>query len=194
VKGFLILAIISFLAVPMSSSPTKKLVVSKSPLDAERLQIYGKYLDAYLGTDKSLTNMANKTVPLNFSWPTEGGDCLKGIELEDLEEAGEAVHLLGIEISKGRAIRMVDPRKDHVIRDPGKAIKHGESVGDAVKEGYASGLLSLSEIAFDKSHRFAVFKYYFVCGSLCGQGGTVVFEKRGDEWEDADRRCSSWIS
>lgn len=193
-KSCFILAIIVLLAVPMGSSPTKKPVVSKSPLDAERLQIYGKYLDAYLEPDKAPINMANKTFPLNFSGPTEGGDCLKGIELQDLAEVAETVHLLGLDISKGRAIRIVDPRHDHVIKDPGDAIKNGESVENAVIEGYASGLLSLSEIAFDKSHRFAVFKYSFICGRLCGQGGTVVFEKKDDEWEDAHRPCSSWIS
>jgi hypothetical protein len=193
-KKCLILAIISFLALPVRSSPSKKPVVSESPLDAERLQIYGKYLNAFLGTGGIPVNMANRTVPLNFSGPTDEGDCLKGIELQGLAEAGETVHLLGFDISKGRAIRMIDPRHDHVIKDPGVAIKKGESVEDAVKQGFASGVLSLSEIAFDKSHRFAVFKYSFICGRLCGQGGTLVFEKKGDEWEDANRRCSSWIS
>jgi hypothetical protein len=36
---------------------------------------------------------------------------------------------------------------------------------------------SLKEIAFDKDRHYAVVSYSFWCGSLCGHGKTMVFEK-----------------
>jgi hypothetical protein len=41
---------------------------------------------------------------------------------------------------------------------------------------------------------YAVVSYRFWCGSLCGNGSTLVFEKFDGEWRRTDRRCGEWIS
>ena len=38
-----------------------------------------------------------------------------------------------------------------------------------------------------------MMSYSFRCGSLCGQGGTVVFEKKDGVWKKS-QNCGGWIS
>jgi hypothetical protein len=60
--------------------------------------------------------------------------------------------------------------------------------------GFQAGLLSVSEVAFDEAHQFAVFRFSFICGSLCGRGGTLVFVKVDGKWRKSDRACPLWIA
>jgi hypothetical protein len=94
-------------------------------------------------------------------------------------------------------MKLVDPRvQSGIVRsnDPSNTIRDGKPVKDAVEAAFASGLFSMSEIAFDKEHHFAVVRYSFWCGSLCGHGSTLVFEKVNGEWRNANRLCGGWIS
>jgi hypothetical protein len=178
---------------------TDKPGLSKNPLTPEQNEIYGVFLDSYLstnrypGSEKNLTNLSNRTFPLEISELDNRDACLKDIELTDLADARQTVHLISVDISKDRPVKLVD-RNKHKVDDPGKDINKGDSVEHAVTQGFKSGVLSMSEITFDKAHRFAVFKYGFYCGSRCGRGGTVVFEKEGDKWKPSKRSCSLWIS
>ena len=94
-------------------------------------------------------------------------------------------------------VRFVDPkaqRKQISKNDPGVTIfRQGKSVDAAVGAAFASGLLTLSEIAFDRDRGYAVFTYGFVCGGLCGHGETVVFEKQNGQWRRL-RACSMWMA
>lgn len=178
---------------------TDKPTLSKNPLTPEQNEIYGVFLDSYLttnkypGSDKNLTNLSDKTYPFELSDFGGPETCLKDVELNNLPEVEHTIHFLSVDISKGRPVTLID-RDKHKVHDPGKSIRKGDSVDHAVTQGFKSGVLSISEIAFDKAHRFAFFRYSFYCGSLCGQGGMVVFEKEGDKWKRSERRCSSWIS
>jgi hypothetical protein len=178
---------------------TDKPVLSKTPLTGEQNEIYGVFLDSYLtsnkypGSEKNLINLSDRTYPFKLSDFGGPETCLKDIELNDLSEVGHTIHLLNGEISKGRPVTLID-RDKHKIDDPDKSIRRGDSVEHAVTQGFKSGVLSMSEIIFDTEHRFAVFKYGFYCGPLCGQGGMVVFEKEGEKWKRSKRSCSMWIS
>ena len=80
------------------------------------------------------------------------------------------------------SIHLVDPneqKKEVEKNDPGKAIRKGISVDDAVRNGFAHALFTLSEIWFDKDHEHAIVSYRFWCGSLCGNGGTEVLVRKG---------------
>jgi len=190
----LIIAILLVLGISLKSAPKEKPTLSKTPLTAEALEIYGTFLDSYLhpNSDGEM-NLSDMTAPLSFSGPGDDSSCLHGIVLVNLAEAAQTIHLFGPEIARGRAIQIVN-RKTHKVKDPGDAIKKGSAVDSAVREGFATGVFTLSEIAFDKTQRVAVFKFSFYCGSLCGQGGTIVFEKVGDKWVQSKRQCSSWVS
>jgi hypothetical protein len=78
--------------------------------------------------------------------------------------------------------------------DPSRTMAGGKPVKDAVSAAFASGLLELSEIAFDKEHHYAVMSFRFVCGGLCGHGATLVLEKVEDKWKPTKRSCHEWIS
>ena len=190
-KIVLVIVALWMIGIPGASARTDKSILSKTPLTVEETEIYGSFLDSYLGANKEVTNLSDRTFPLDLSGPGDHNSCLKGIELNNLVEAGHTVHLLGAEIARGRAVKLVAWNKH---KDPDQSIKNGESVENAVKEGFKSGVFSLSEMIFDKTHRFAVFQFSFFCGSLCGQGGTIVFEKVGDKWRQSKRSCASWIS
>jgi len=91
---------------------------------------------------------------------------------------------------------LVDPKKQTKIvhsNDPSDTIRNGKSVKDAVTDAFGTALFSMSEIAFDKDHHFAVVSYHFWCGSLCGNGSTIVFEKLNGAWKK-NCDCGGWIS
>jgi hypothetical protein len=163
--------------LPASSSSQP--LLTKTPLTAEQNEIYGKFLDFRLSLNKGVINLSDRTFPINLSGP-DLIPCLEGIEASNLGEARETVHLISEDILKGRAVRLVNPNRNDI------------------KEG----LLSLSEIVFDKRHQFAVMSFTFSCSAPCGQGGprtvveagTIVFEKRDNEWRQSKRYCPTWFS
>ncbi len=177
--------------------PNAKPKVSDRPLTAEQLAVYRAVLPRMMDDDKQTINLAVQTVPLETSGPTGDEDCEKGLDLEPASPA--VVHRFRKEDlpQLGRnKIGLVDAekqRKEVADNDPEKSIQRGLSIEDAVRNGFAHGLVTLSEIRFDKEHKFAVVSYSFFCGSLCGNGGTMVVEKRDGAWTRKSR-CRDWIS
>ena len=170
-----------------------KPTLSSTPLTAEEVEVYGIFLDSFVGKGKEQVNFSDKTFPFTFADLDKQGPCLERIKFNNLAEASQTIHAFEPTISVGRAIRLVDERK-HKIKDPGKAIKNGESVASAVGAGFQSGLLRVSEIVFDEAHHFAALRFSFYCGSTCGWGGTLVFEKVDGMWKASNRSCPSWQS
>jgi hypothetical protein len=124
-------------------------------------------------------------------------ECLQGIQLENLSAVSHSFHELTPDVLAGTNARLVDPKKHAKTahaNDPDKTIREGKSVEDAVRNAFAAGLFSLSEIAFDKDHHYAAVSYSFWCGSLCGHGSTMVFEKINGVWRNANRNCGGWVS
>ncbi len=107
-----------------------------------------------------------------------------------------ALHALTTDVLPAAAFQLVDPKKQEkeVKRnDPGTLIQNGVPVDKAVRQGFAAGLLSLSEIAFSKDHRFAAFQYSFHCGNLCGHGALVIYGNVDGTWKELKgKRCSFW--
>lgn len=173
---------------PQQSKPT----VSADPLDAERLAIYKMILSAWMNDGKQLLNLSFETTPLS----PDDRDC--GGKAVSFEPVGNQVHRFREDdlAQIGGNLRLVDPRKqEREIRenDPGKKIKDGASVDDAVTNGFKHGLVKLSEIRFNASHDKAVVWYGFTCGGLCGNGGTVILEKKDGVWR-RKATCSVWMS
>ncbi len=177
--------------------PNAKPKVSDRPLTAEQLAVYRVVLHGWMDAELQTINLAVETVPLETSGPTGDEDCEKGLDLEPASPG--VVHRFRQEdlpqLGRGK-IGLVDAekqRKEVADNDPEKTIQRGLSIEDAVRNGFAHGLVTLSEIRFDKEHKFAVVSYSFVCGSLCGNGGTMVLEKRDGAWTRKSR-CRDWIS
>jgi len=172
--------------------------ISNSPLTAEQLSIYRAVLGHWMEHDLSSLNLSIQTVPLQSSGPFSDEGCAKGLDLEPSPTA--IVHRFRpqdiAQLAPGRTITLVDPdrqRREVHDNDPEKTVGEGSSIEDAVRNGFAHGLVTLSEIRFDKKHQQAIVSYGFFCGSLCGNGGTVVLEKAESGWHRR-KNCSDWIS
>ena len=197
VPSFLHAIVIFVLASSLAASDRDKPAKSPTPLSADEIAVYKAVLRT-LGKETSL-NVSSKTHPLDPSAQTTGFDrpgCLAGIQLENLSSASHAYHELDTKALPSQAMRIVDPKAQEKIvqsNDPSRTIRQGKTVKDAVAAAFSTGLLSLSEIAFDKEHRFAAVRYRFSCGSLCGHGSTLVLKQVDGEWEKL-RECGGWIS
>jgi hypothetical protein len=183
---------------PTASSKDKP-VKNTTPLSADEIAIYRVVLQQYVSGATSSLNVSSITYPLDPTSPMNqlSSDCLKGIQLENLASISLSFHDLTLEVLPTKSMKLVDPNKQSKIvrnNDPSKTIRGGRSVDSAVSGAFATALFSMSEIAFDKQHRYAVVSYRFWCGSLCGNGSTVVLEKVEGEWKETDRNCGGWIS
>jgi hypothetical protein len=171
--------------------------LSIATLSAEKLEVYGDFLDTF--SSLHFGRLANQTAPLILSDVPQGSPCIEGIDLEDQEEARRILHRIAPGITEGRNLILVDPIEQARILEQ----KESESVrSDASKEDKLKtvenissqyGFLTLSEIAFDKKHQFAVVKYLYFCGSHCKHGGTLVMEKVGTSWSAKTRRPCTMI-
>jgi hypothetical protein len=196
-----VFAVILVLAQPycVTGSDDNKPAKSTTPLSAYEMAVYKAALRTYSKDKDAKLNVSAKTYPLDASAPTTGFDrpeCLNGVQLDNLSAVSHSYHELPPEVLPSKAMRIVDPKTHaRIVRanDPSNTIRKGEPVKDAVEAAFATGLFSMSEIAFDKEHHFAAVRYSFWCGSLCGHGSTLIFEKVNGEWRNA-RNCGGWVS
>jgi hypothetical protein len=156
------------------------------------LQVYGDFIDSF--SKMNFKSLSSRTFPLELSALGKDATCLKGLQFESAEESSKTLHSLGPELFRGHPIRVVDAQEESAIlrqRDIDVAA-HGKNSGTGVSEVTTDpGVLALSEIVFDKTHRFAVLKYVFLCGSRCNSGAVLVLEKVGSQWTGKTRRpCS----
>ena len=183
----------------LSGSDNSKPVKSTSPLSADEIAVYKAVLRTYSSDKDAGLNVSAETYPLDPSASTTGFDqpeCLNGIQLTNLSTVSHSYHELPPEVLPSKAMALVDPKTQARIvnsNDPSNTIRKGKPVKDAVAAAFTTGLFSMSEIAFDKEHRFAAVTYSFWCGSLCGHGSTLVFEKVNGEWRKV-RNCGGWVS
>jgi hypothetical protein len=188
------------LAFPPTSYASGKPVKAAIPLSADEVAIYKAILQQFGKNDSGTLNVSATTVPLNPDSHTSGlsrEGCLQGIQLENLDAASHSFHELPPEILIGTNAKLVDPKKHAKIahaNDPDRTMRPGKSVEDAVRGAFANGLFSMTEIAFDKDHHYAVVIYSFWCGALCGHGRTLVFEKVNGVWRNTNRTCGGWVS
>jgi hypothetical protein len=166
-------------------------------LTDDEIAVYRAFLAAYSNGSAARLNVGNRTTPFKLSEGDRAGGCLKGVVLQDVASAQSVSRALDAEIVVGTKAALVDPEEQSSAvkaNDPSIKIRRGETVDDAVAAAFASGLLQLSNIVFDQLHRYAVLRFSFSCGMLCGHGGTVVFQKSNGRWKATNRRCTSWIS
>jgi hypothetical protein len=167
---------------------------NKAPLTLERLQVYGDFMESL--TRMNFKFLSNKTFPLDLPSVPKDAACLQSLQLEVREESNKAVHSLSQEVLRGHSIHLVDQLEESAILKQRDAdvTSHGvDSTKDAQDTTRDPGVLALSEIAFDKSHQFAVLKYVFLCGSHCNSGAILVLEKIGSRWTGTTRRPCSFV-
>jgi hypothetical protein len=191
VRGVMAAIVITYSFVGLTSDKPAK---ASAPLSSDEVAIYQAILTQQNTKESSPLNVATTTVP--FAKDSATNDCLQDIKLENVPAVSHSFHELTEEVVSKTDARLVNPKEHSKIahaNDPEKTMKEGKSVDDAVRGAFASGLFSMSEIAFDKERRYAVVSYSFWCGTLCGQGATVLFKKVNGVWR-AERYCTRWIS
>jgi hypothetical protein len=191
--------VILLAGIPISTTAANtKRMLSKTPLSTEQMEIYSAFLSFYTnGSKSSRLNLANRTGPLDLAEQRGPNGCLKAIDFDESEHPDSAFHKFDAQTVLPKNIVLVDPdRQSTTIKenDPDRTMRQGTPVNDAVDAAFASGLLTLSEITFDKTHRYAVMSFSFVCGGLCGHGETIVFQKVDGKWKRTERRCGGWVS
>jgi hypothetical protein len=179
---------------PVCHSVSKdKSIKSKELLTADDIAIYRVVLQLNAPEGSEHLNVSVRTYPLD----PPSGECLQGIKLQNLSDVSHSFHELASDVLSGNNMRLVDPGKQaKIVRNnyPSKTIRKGKPVDSAVDRAFSTALFSLSEIAFDKERRHAAVSYSVWCGSLCGHGYTLIFEKVGSKWKKTDRICGGWIS
>lgn len=169
--------------------------MSGEPLTPEQQAVYRSFLASYsTGADGSV-NVADTT---NLFAPEDSdkNGCLKGLDL--VTHKPDSVHSITSDAIPVHGYVLVNPGKQQKLvrqNDPGTLIRQGIPVDDAVKRGFAAGLLSLSEIAFSRDHHYAVFEFSFYCGWLCGHGAVLIYENLNGTWKEAPHKtCGFWQS
>ncbi len=188
--------IFAALAAAQEATETKH-KVSDQPLTAEQLAVYRVVLHGWMENEVSAINLSVQTEPFPTSGAFDAGDCGKGLDLEPVVP-GIVHRFRPADLAQlgSDKIGLVDPerqRNEVAENDPEKTIGEGRSIEDAVRNGFAHALVTVSEIRFDKAHKHAIVSYGFYCGSLCGNGGTAILEKVDGAWQRKSR-CSDWIS
>jgi hypothetical protein len=196
--GLAVLMLASVGLAAGQDAPEAKQKVSNKPLSVEQLAVYRVVLSSWMAQEMPALNLAVQTVPLGDTSPSGDDSCSKGLDLEPASPT--VVHRFRpqdlAQLGPARTLTLVDPdrqRKEVRDNDPEKTIGDGRSIEDAVRNGFAHGLATLSEIRFDKQHKHAIVSYGFYCGSLCGNGGALVLEKIDGVWQRKSR-CDEWIS
>lgn len=200
-SGQIVLTLLFIAMAAGENQPKPRL--SKDPLTAEQVAIYRAVLVQYVENDSSAAlNIADATEP--FSWPDDQKECSKGLSMEAATRP-PIVHRLSPAVVLGPKMVLVDPeRQGRLVKqnDPQKlvhkAIDQHEPVSDkdldeSVQRAFSTGLFTFSEILFDKSHQHAILQYSFWCGSLCGNGKTLVIKKSEGKWR-VEKECGDWVS
>jgi hypothetical protein len=122
------------------TSQEKKTQVSNSSISAEQSAIYGVVLRRYLSGGDVALNLASRTAPIETEGPFAGHDCSQGLAMEPIPPT--VVHffkpddLVRLRLTSVRLVDQDQQRKEVEKNDPGKAIRKGVSVGDAVRNGF----------------------------------------------------------
>jgi hypothetical protein len=198
----LILIAIVFGTTAVAQDDSAKPKISKDQLTTEQVAIYRAVLTNYVKGSDGTLNVSNRTDPPDFSFDNE---CMRGIVFEKTKDSVPTVHKLSSAVLIYPKMILVNPEQQLTKvkdNDPGNLVNKTiegrqrvtkKQLDKAVEQAFVTGLFSLSEIVFDKLHRHAIVSYGFVCGGLCGHGGTLILEKVGDMWK-VQTTCSSWIS
>jgi hypothetical protein len=177
------------LIAPQGFTQSGRPQVSYSRFTRDELAVYQAFLADFRQGSNETLNAADRTDILQ---PDEGDytGCMKGFEQS---APTNIVHRLTPEFATQNDLSIIDP-KSHKIDDPQDAMLMGRSAEDATEAGFKSGVLTLSQVIFDKNHSRAALHYTFVCGRLCAQYETVVYEKRRGVWKNSGHSCGYGIS
>ena len=89
-----------------------------------------------------------------------------------------------------KGIQFPDAPQGHELGADFKALHRMKLVG----EKFQGQDYSFSEIAFDSSGEYAIFKFGFSCGSNCSEGGFRTFKKTEGQWKKIANDCPDFTT
>jgi len=188
-----------------SRDDAPKLKVSGESLTAEQTAVYRAVLQDIQKDSKDTLNLANTTESIRQSAALFNGACPKTPQPQVAQDASSVVHHLDPALVLKLKIVLVEPGpQEEKIKngDPAILMKRviddrqdvpQKQIDDATERAVKNGLLTLSEIIFNKKHNRALVSYSFVCGELCGYGNVLVLTKVGEKWK-IYKTCEGWVS
>lgn len=196
----LFFVIVGFAKPLFAQSVDREAVLSKAPLTTEQVAVYQAFLRFYAKGGDTVLHVADTTDWLDWSELKQDADCSRSfghLKFDEPKQSGPTVHRLDPSLVVAGRIELVDSaHQSEKVRenDPSKTMREGKGVDRAVSDAFASGLLSLSEIAFDKEHNKALMSFSFFCGKLCGNGAVVMLKRVGRNWKVTKRSCGESVS
>jgi hypothetical protein len=166
----------------------------KGPLTSDQLQVYGDFVESM--SKANFAFLSSETFPLDLTKLDKDAACVRGVDLENPEAARKSRHLLEPQVLRGKSIRLVGTQEESEILkqlDADTAAQTKSSKADSADMKSDLGILALSEVVFDKTRRFAVLKYVFLCGSHCNSGAILVLEKVDSHWLGTTRRPCAFV-
>jgi hypothetical protein len=198
----LVVPLFLFSSLGLAKQAETKPIISDKPLTPDELAAYrvvlGDFMDNAKG--KHPVILAMRTLP--FHLEDMDADCGKNFHMDEgafgevHRFRPEDIHALVSGKMKVSTLKLVDPEaqaKEVADNAPDKAIHKGKSISAAVENGFAHGMVQLGEIHFDHEHLHAILSVSFSCGSLCGNGTTVILEKKDGHW-GIKGHCSTSIA
>ncbi len=159
--------------------------ISDDRLTADQVAIYRTALADFRPGRGRTPQIANTTVPLrmvSLGRPhSTFVSCVDGIGTPSAQDQHQLVHRLDSSLVAGTDLPLVDSSEVPQMRR-----------GPPDPKAPHLGLLTLSEIAFDRDHLRAIVSYDFNCGGLCGGGKMLALTKSGEEWK-ISKICVSWM-
>lgn len=182
---------------------TPKLELSNEPLTAEQIAVYRAVLEYTQGPEEHSLNIANVTDP--FYLPGFNGSCPKDDEEEPALPTHLIIHRLAPSIAVNNKIVLVDPNEQNKIiekNDGEKMIlsarpeghqKTETDINGSVETAFSTGMVSLSEIVFNKKHTRAILTLSFCARRKCGAGSLMILKRVRNRWK-VGKTCAFWIS
>jgi hypothetical protein len=183
-----------------ASSVRGRSVRITAPLSTDQVEIYRAVIRAWMSVGKEPLNVSDETFPIRVEplLSESGCGCLAGMRSEELLKSSHSFRFLTSNILVKGAVTFLSRSQQSgqvLENDPHATMRKGLSAKDAVDNAFRNGLFSLSEILFDPDGQHAIVSYSFVCGGLCGNGGTWLFEKTGRGWTKTNLQCGGgWVS
>ena len=142
-------------------------------------------------------NVVHYTMPITIQ-PESLAACGADLSFPNIANANRSSDLR-TPLAGAPNVRFVDPREQSEVLDQvdvRAGLQQGLSIDEAVDRAFAAGWMNISEVTFDTTGNYALLEYTFTCGSMCGNGGSVIMRRSADgRWARTNRRCGGgWVS
>jgi hypothetical protein len=119
------------------------------------------------------------------------------MELKKFEDCAKSQGAMGTSLAfapRAKVVGAISSPRLHFINSRFWITPDPKKISGMVEYGRPVGIISLSSIAFDQTRKVAVLNFSMVCGSLCGYGETLVFDRTATGWTQRPATCEAWIS